>query len=172
MVKLISNPIIVNELVSEDKEAVRHLLVESYRQYESNFTPQAWKNYTKRIVSSIDNPNADRILVAKLEEEVVGTLQLYRSGILAYEIPSLQIQAPIIRLLGVHPVARGHGVGKALVNTVINDVKALGESSVYLHTTDFMVHAVQMYQKLGFKRDGSKDFSRGNMVSKCYRLDL
>ena len=172
MGRLISNQIIVRELVSEDVEAVRQLLIESYQQYEHYFTPQAWEEYSHRIVSSIDNPNVDIILVAKHEQQVVGTLQLFRSGVQAYEIPELQILAPIIRLVAVHPDARGRGVGKTLLDTAIQHVKAVGESSIYLHTTDFMVHAVHLYKKLGFKREQSKDFSRGNMISKCYRLDL
>ncbi|GAA0305150.1 GNAT superfamily N-acetyltransferase [Gracilibacillus halotolerans] len=172
MSKLMNNQIIVKELVSEDAEAVRLLLIESYQQYEHYFTPQAWEEYSNRIVSSIDNPNVDIIFVAELEQRVVGTLQLFRSGVEAYEIPELQIQAPIIRLVAVHPEARGRGVGNVLLNNAIQKVKALGESSIYLHTTDFMVHAVQLYKKLGFQRDKTNDFSRGNMVSKCYRLDL
>ncbi|MFD1607961.1 GNAT family N-acetyltransferase [Oceanobacillus luteolus] len=172
MSKLISNPVSVNELLREDMENVRRVLIESYQQYESYFPPQAWEDYLKRIVSSIDNPNVDKILVAKLDQEVLGTLQLFQSGEKAYAIPELKIEAPIIRLLGVHPRARGRGVGHALLNTVIHDAKALGESSIYLHTTDFMHHAIKIYEKLGFKREVSKDFSRGNIVSKCYRLDL
>ncbi|RLL43993.1 GNAT family N-acetyltransferase [Oceanobacillus piezotolerans] len=167
-----SNPIYVSELVSEDFEIVRHVLVESYQQYESYFSPQAWEDYSKRIFSSIDNPNVDKILVAKLDHEILGSLQLFRSGEKAYEIPELQIQAPTIRLLGVHPRARGRGVGKALLNAAIHDAKSLGKSSVYLHTTDFMDHAIRIYEKHGFNRDESKDFSRGSIVSKCYRLDL
>src|SRR5690625_4281374 len=116
MGKLINNQIIVRELVSEDVEAVRQLLIESYQQYEHYFTPQAWEEYSHRIVSSIDNPNVDIILVAKHEQQVVGTLQLFRSGVQAYEIPELQILAPIIRLVAVHPDARGRGVGKTLLD--------------------------------------------------------
>ncbi len=167
-----SNPIIVNELVREEIEIVRCVLVESYQQYEAHFTPQAWEDYSKRIASSIENPNVDKILVAKLDQDILGSLQLFQSAEKAYEKAELQIQAPIIRLLGVHPSARGRGVAQALLKTVINDAEAHGDSSVYLHTTDFMVNAIQIYEKLGFRRDESKDFSRGNILSKCYRLDI
>ncbi|MFP3490614.1 GNAT family N-acetyltransferase, partial [Staphylococcus sp. SIMBA_130] len=80
------------------------------QQYEAYFTPQGWKDYSERIVSSIDNPNVDKILVAKINQDILGSLQLFRSAEKAYEKPELQIQAPIIRLLGVHPSARGRGV--------------------------------------------------------------
>ncbi|MCM3398331.1 GNAT family N-acetyltransferase [Oceanobacillus profundus] len=172
MRKLMSNPIIVNELVREDIEIVRRVLIDSYQQYEAYFTPQGWKDYSERIVSSIDNPNVDKILVAKINQDILGSLQLFRSAEKAYEKPELQIQAPIIRLLGVHPSARGRGVAQALLKAVINDAQALGESNVYLHTTDFMASAIQIYEKLGFERDESKDFSRRNILSKCYRLDI
>ncbi|RDW18499.1 N-acetyltransferase [Oceanobacillus arenosus] len=167
-----SNPIIVEELDQDEIEIVRRVLVDSYQQYEDYYSPQGWKDYSKIIVSSIDNPNVDKILVAKLNNDILGSLQLFQSAETAYEKPELQIQAPIIRLLAVHPNARGRGVATELLKAVIENAEVLGKSNVYLHTTDFMVNAIQIYEKFGFVRDVSKDFSRNNILSKCYRFDI
>ncbi|WKB36046.1 hypothetical protein QS257_01745 [Terrilactibacillus sp. S3-3] len=52
-----TSQIIVNELIEDDKEIVRRLLIESYRQYEPDYTdPQIWKNYLAEITASVDNP--------------------------------------------------------------------------------------------------------------------
>lgn len=172
MSKLISNTIMISELLTDEAEIVRQLLIESYRQYKEHFSPQGWKEYAKKIASSVDNPNVDKILVAKLDQQILGSLQLFQSAEKAYEKPELDIHAPIIRLLAVHPAARGYGVGKALLKTVLHDAEADGEANVFLHTTDFMVDAIHLYTTFGFKRDESRDYWREKVHCKCYRFDL
>lgn len=52
------NTIVVDELIEADKETVRRLLVESYQQYEHEYSnPEAWEGYLKNIESSLDNPH-------------------------------------------------------------------------------------------------------------------
>ncbi|MCF3943713.1 GNAT family N-acetyltransferase [Oceanobacillus alkalisoli] len=172
MGKLISNPIIVSELFIDEAEILRQVLSESYQQYERYYSPQGWKDYSRKIVSSVDSPNVDKILVAKRNQEIIGSLQLFKSSEKAYGNPELEIQAPIIRLLAVLPRARGYGVGKALLATAINEVKTSGQSNMYLHTTEFMDGAIQLYKGFGFRRDESKDFVREDILCKCYRLDV
>lgn len=42
------NTIVVDELIEADKETVRRLLVESYQQYEHEYSnPEAWEGYLK-----------------------------------------------------------------------------------------------------------------------------
>ncbi|UOK56668.1 hypothetical protein LIT32_15345 [Bacillus sp. CMF21] len=54
------------------------MLIESYSQYEKEFTsPESWQTYLENITSSVDNVQIDRILVAKLGQSVSGTLQLF-----------------------------------------------------------------------------------------------
>jgi len=165
--------IIVEDLLEEDKEVVRNLLVKSYAQYESEYeNPAAWQSYLKDINYSIDNPNVDKILVAKNDSTIVGSMQLFQSAEKAYGRSDLQISSPIIRLLAVHPEARGLGVAQQLLKSGINYAKALHASSIYLHTSDSMQKAIQLYEWIGFKRDKTKEFIKSDMLIKCYRLDL
>lgn len=168
-----SDQIIVDELREEDKEIVRHVLVESYRQYEHDYdNPQVWTDYLAEITASIDNPRVDKILVAKDNQQVLGTLQLFGSSEKAYEKPELEIFSPIIRLLGVHPEARGRGVAQELLKASVNHAKELGSTSLYLHSSDRMHRAIRLYEWFGFKRDQSKEFYNHDILVKCYRLDL
>lgn len=165
--------VIVGELVIEDKEAVRQLLVESYQQYESAYKdPAAWQSYTRDIRAAVDNPNVDKILVAKKNSTIVGTMQLFRSSEKAYGKPELEIESPIIRLLAVHPSARGIGVAQALLMEGVSNAQTFGATAIYLHTTDAMHKAIQLYEKFGFRRDVSKEFMKNNLSIKCYRFDL
>lgn len=163
----------IEQLIESDKEFVRRLLLESYQQYEKEFTDkEAWRKYIEQISRSVDNPNIDCILVAKQKEEPVGTLQLFKNAEAAYERPELDIQAPIVRLLAVHPKARGQGVAKALLKESLLYARSQGAAHLYLHSGDIMQKAIQLYEWLGFKRDHSKEFFNRDVHVKCFRYDL
>ncbi|KAK6523548.1 hypothetical protein TWF281_001529 [Arthrobotrys megalospora] len=50
------------------------------------------------------------------------------------------------------PSTRGQGVGKALINEVINVAEELGYDEMYLDTLSTMTTALAMYEKSGFTR--------------------
>jgi GNAT superfamily N-acetyltransferase len=167
------NQIIVSELQQEDKETVRQVLIESYQQYEPAYSdPQVWQTYLADITASVDNPQVDKILVAKNDQEVLGSLQLFQSSEKAYGKPELEIFSPIVRLLGVHPKARGLGVAQKLLKESINYAQELGHANLYLHSSDKMHKAISLYEWLGFKRDYSKEFYNHDILVKCFRRDF
>jgi GNAT superfamily N-acetyltransferase len=165
--------IIIDEIKEEEKEKVRHLLVESYQQYAHTYTNQeSWKEYLVNIKASVDNPDVDKILVAKSGQQILGTLQLFESSEKAYQRPELYIFSPIIRLLAVHPTARGRGVAQELLKAGADYAKSKGATQLYLHSGDRMAKAIRLYEWLGFKRDQSKEFMNNDILVKCFRLDL
>ena len=168
-----NNEFVIKDLAEEEKETVRRLLIESYQQYEREYRdPQVWTDYMQDIMSSVDNPHVDKILVAKEDQTILGSLQLFQSSEKAYDRPELQISSPIIRLLAVHPSARGRGVAQALLKAGITYAKSLGATNLYLHTSDSMNKAIQLYEWFGFQRDQTKEFNKSDFLVKCYRLDL
>ncbi|PLS05381.1 GNAT family N-acetyltransferase [Neobacillus cucumis] len=167
------NQIIIEELLEKEKEAVRQLLVESYQQYEYEYkNPQVWKDYLTNIEASVDNPNVEKILIAKSDDRILGTLQLFLTSEKAYQRPELQIFSPIIRLLAVHPEARGRGIAQELIKAGLEFAKSQGAKALYLHTGDKMQKAIRLYKWLGFKRDQKKEFYNTDVLVKCYRYDL
>jgi len=82
---LMKTEIVVEELVETDKESVRKLLVDSYQQYENGFDdPKFWEHYLEDIIASVDNTDVDRILVARDDKEILGTVQLFETAEKAY----------------------------------------------------------------------------------------
>lgn len=163
----------IDELQEQDKETVRQLLIDSYKQYGEHYSnPENWLEYLENIQSSVDNPEIDRILVAKSGQSVLGSLQLFETSEKAYGKPELEIVSPIVRLLAVHPEARGRGVAQALLKESLEYAKAKGADFLYLHSGDIMHKAIQLYEWLGFKRDVSKEFFNNDVLVKCYRFDL
>ncbi|NMD70992.1 GNAT family N-acetyltransferase [Bacillus sp. DNRA2] len=173
MNKISPEQITISELDDNDKEAVRQLLIESYRQYEPEYSsPQIWEEYLADMIASVNSRDVDKIFVAKNHHHILGTLQLFRNSEKAYGMPELGISAPIIRLLGVHPKARGFGVAQKLLKASIEYAKDQGAVSIYLHSSDKMSKAISLYKWFGFIRDQSKDFNKHDIYVKCLRLDL
>ena len=56
-----------------------------------------------------------------------------------------------MKRLYVRPQFRRHRIGRALVNKVISDARAIGYRHLLLDTFPFLNVAVRMYEKLGFR---------------------
>ncbi|MEI4769764.1 GNAT family N-acetyltransferase [Psychrobacillus sp. FJAT-51614] len=166
---------IVVEILNEaDKERVQKLLVDSYLQYENGFDdPKFWEGYLEDIITSVDSPDVDKILVARDEQEILGTVQLFETAEKAYAGHPLDIHAPFIRLLGVHPNARGRGVARKLLDACLDYAREKEAKSIYLFTGDSMVKAIRLYEYYGFVRDFEEESKLGDMAgARCYRFDL
>ena len=55
-----------------------------------------------------------------------------------------------MKRLYVRPAFRGHKIGDALVDRIIQDAKAIGYRYMLLDTLPFLESAIHMYQKRGF----------------------
>ena len=81
------------------------------------------------------------ILVAKMDESVVGTLMLTDEG-------SGSVR---MRAVAVLPSLQGSGIGRSLVEASENVARRLGFRRMFLHARD---HAVGFYDRLGYAIEG------------------
>jgi hypothetical protein len=58
----------------------------------------------------------------------------------------------------LRPLARGRGVGAALMQECVRRVRKTGGRVLSLHTTDMMQAALRMYERMGFVRAPELDF--------------
>jgi ribosomal protein S18 acetylase RimI-like enzyme len=78
-----------------------------------------------------------------------------------------------IRLLAVHPSARGLGVGRALTEESLRRAREHGAKVMGLHTTTIMAVARGMYERMGFERFPENDFPiTDDFAVMAYRLEL
>lgn len=168
------NTIVIDTLLEQDKDTAREVLVESYKQYKEKFDKiEDYNEYLEQISNSLDNPTIAKVLVAKEQDgNVLGTLQIYLNSSDAYGKPELDINAPIVRLLGVHPNARGKGVARKLIQASIDFARDQRSPHLYLHTGEFMKDAIRLYETYGFKRSYDKDFKVEERNVICYRIDI
>jgi len=79
----------------------------------------------------------------------------------------------VIRLLAVHPEARGRGIGRALTEECLQRARVAGARAVGLHTTVFMTVARAMYERMGFVREPRFDFRpMPGILVMAYQLTL
>ena len=81
-----------------------------------------------------------RLYLALWEGEAAGCIALRR----------LDEQRCEMKRLYVRPAFRGHRIGDALVDRVIQDAKAIGYRHMLLDTLPFLESAIHMYRKRGF----------------------
>ena len=85
--------------------------------------------------------------------------------------------AASIRMLAVALDAQNRGVGRALAAACVDRAHAAGRHRVVLYSTDPMVIARGMYERMGFVRDAPRDWSferedGSTMLLRCYVLKI
>ncbi len=87
----------------------------------------------------IVNPGGT-IIFAKLGEEIVGTVALYKTGEDTFEMIKM----------GVSPSAQRKGIGMILGKEILEKAKEMGARKVVLYSNTKLIPALRIYKKLGF----------------------
>ena len=146
----------VREARTKDFQAVDDLLETVY--VGEGYTPA---DRAAALRSAADRSQVCAILVALDDADtVIGTVTLIASPN-SYAQIRTETEAEV-RVLAVAPSARGSGVGDALMRTVIDRATVAGFERLVLSTQTTMLAAHRLYERLGFVRDESRDWRRGN----------
>ena len=107
-----------------------------------------------------------RLYVAEVDGESAG-------------VGGLKLLSPTVgevKRMFVRPTARGLGVGRLIVQQLIDDARALGCETIYLESASFMHPAHALYRSVGFVPSDSyfgREFEGAAYdISVCMRLDL
>ncbi|MFB6104208.1 MAG: GNAT family N-acetyltransferase [Halobacteriaceae archaeon] len=93
-------------------------------------------------LAALSDPSSrDRVFVAVEDDAFVGCVILAWRGDLAAEIKRVYVR----------PGARGEGVGRALLERVIEAAEGMGCQRLVLHTGPFSEAAQSLYRDLGFE---------------------
>ena len=153
------------------------LVAEVYSQLEGFPKPDDHPDYYSslyNIGTFTTKPETELLVAVQNEKEILGAvvyfgeMEHYGSG----GIATRQQHAAGIRLLAVHPEARGLGLGKLLTEVCIEKAKDKQLQEVILHSTSAMQTAWGRYERMGFKRSEDLDFLQGEMTVFGFRLEL
>ncbi|MEC0175291.1 GNAT family N-acetyltransferase [Paenibacillus favisporus] len=164
--------LILRDAKDSERELIAEVMLESYQQYAFDMPQERWEQYRDSIRNSVYGNAPYARIVAEIDGRIVGSVQMFLSSEAAYGNPEMGIHSPIIRLLAVHPSARGRGVATALIREAARRALELGATTVNLHTSDMMASAVKLYEKLGFQRHYETDTTNGETLVKGYRIDV
>ena len=97
-----------------------------------------------------------RFWVAFVDGALVGTCGVFPVAPATFEL----------RKMYLRPAARGHGVGKRLLDVAVDHARAAGATAMVLDTVEQMTRAIAFYEANGFVRDDAQ--IRGARCSRGY----
>jgi ribosomal protein S18 acetylase RimI-like enzyme len=128
------------------------LLVEAHHAFDpARFlaaTGRTPDGYAAFLRSQLDDPNVV-LLVAEQEGRVAGYVYGALEG---YDYMSLRGPAGVLHDLVVDPASRGAGVGRALLEAALEDLRSRGAPRVVLSTAERNEAAQRLFARLGFRR--------------------
>lgn len=133
----------------------------AYREFAHPDDPSGWEEYLERIADVEGRARRTLVLVAVEDGRIVGSATLELGGRVDHDDPPLAVDEAHIRMLGVHPHARGRGIARMLMHRCLEEAAGAGKGRVTLNTTPRMQAARAMYEKLGFVRGADRAFPDG-----------
>jgi ribosomal protein S18 acetylase RimI-like enzyme len=126
--------------------------VVAYEQLAKKMADEGWQ----KMKAAITNADMWHDLLSKStgfvccngNEDIVGMAFLVPSGNAWFVYPN---HWSYIRLVGVHPLYSGLGIGRRLTQTCVDAAKLRGENIIALHTSDVMNAARHIYETIGFE---------------------
>lgn len=116
-----------------------HMLVSHDPSFQIYLDIQHYEDEIRDLEAKYGRPEG-RLYLALRDGEAAGCIALRK----------LDEQRCEMKRLYVRPAFRGHRIGDALVDRIIQDAKAIGYRYMLLDTLPFLESAIHMYQKRGF----------------------
>ncbi len=161
----------IREVLPEEYEDTGSLTQRAYAEYARPGEP-LWDDYFGMLADVARRAVFATVLVAVAGGHIVGTATVELDRTIEGTQGLRRGQANL-RLLAVDPGARGHGVGRRLVQACVQVARQAGKEVATLHTTGQMMAAQHIYRSLGFRRDPSGDVElHPDLVLQAFRLPL
>lgn len=141
----------VREVHPEEHAEAGAVTADSYREFVEAGGAD-WQEYLERIADVKGRATQAIVLVATEDGRILGTVTLELDGRIDDDHGTLAPDEAHIRMLGVHPDARGRGIGALLMSASEARARTAGRTLVTLNTAGRMEAAQRMYESLGYER--------------------
>jgi len=143
--------VIVRDALAQEINDVASLTVEAYREYSHALTSGNWEIMRTSLSNVAQVAKQGRSIIAQCDHELVGSVVYHPPG--ASDSRLFQPEWASLRMLAVSPQHRGQGIGRQLTLECVRRAKQDKAEVVGLHTSELMVAARRMYERLGFKQE-------------------
>jgi ribosomal protein S18 acetylase RimI-like enzyme len=150
----------VREIRPDEYEKAGRVTALAYREFVLP-GETSWEEYLDDIADVRGRIGRSLVLVAVEDGRILGSATLELGERIDDDDPPLAADEAHIRMLGVHPDARGRGVARALIDACFERARQAGRSRITLHTTMRMKIAQTMYERMGFERLEDRVFPDG-----------
>lgn len=133
--------ILVRIAVPEDAGAVAVVLEQAFVEYRERYTDEGFIATVLKKEKIEARMAEGPVWVALEDEKIVGTVAAVSKGKDLY-----------VRSMGVVPTARGKRIGEWLLKKLEDYAIAHGHSRMTLSTTPFLLRAIRLYERLGFRQ--------------------
>ena len=127
--------------VAGDAPEISSVLLESFIEYRSRYTPEGFAATTPTSAQVQERLAEGRTWVVIFNHRIVGTVSAV-----------LRNSSLYVRGMAIVPAARGKGVGRLLLRQVELYASELFCQRLFLSTTPFLERAISLYEHYGFKR--------------------
>jgi GNAT superfamily N-acetyltransferase len=134
-------PIQIRLVVPSDAPAISKVLHDSFLEFESLYTPQAFKATTPDPRDVFMRMQEGPLWIAISGEEVLGTAAAV-----------VKDESLYMRGMAVLPGARKLNIGTRLLTEIEGYAAEQGCNRIFLSTTPFLHAAIWFYEKSGFRR--------------------
>jgi ribosomal protein S18 acetylase RimI-like enzyme len=141
----------VREVRPEEHAEAGEVTADSYREFAREDDPE-WHGYLERMADVKGRAALATVLVAIDDGRIVATATLELDGRIDDDHGTLAPDEAHIRMLGVHPDARGRQIGTLLMAACEERARAAGRTLITLNTAGQMEAAQRMYGSLGYQR--------------------
>jgi ribosomal protein S18 acetylase RimI-like enzyme len=141
----------IRNALAQEFHELAALNIEAYREYSNALTSDNWQIMQASLSNVAKLAEQGQSIVAQHEHRLVGAVVYCPPG--TSDSRLFQPEWASLRLLSVLPQYRGQGIGPQLCLKCIHQAKQDNASVIGLHTSELMIAARRMYEKLGFRQD-------------------
>lgn len=131
----------IRRALIEDVEAIASVLRDSFTEFEPLYTPAAFQATTPTAEQIRARWHEGPVWIAAQTNAILGTVAAVPKDSGLY-----------LRSMAVHPVARGQGIARALLQEIERFALQDHHKQLFLSTTPFLYDAIRLYERFGFER--------------------
>lgn len=155
---IVRSPTAIRDAKQGDFDEIRAVAAVANEEFRLPMGETLFAGYLANVLDIELRARDATVLVAISDNEVVGTISVYRDINQEGMPAAFPAGTAGIRSTAVSPAVRGEGIGTALVNAAVALAKSFGAPSVALHTAACMESAMRIYERHGFRRAPEHDY--------------